>query len=370
MMDLIEQLRSSGQLPRKAELALRRARARTHAEIYALVTHFPYLEDVDTTALSAYALTGLDAATVADIEFGEKALLPASQALGALPPDNSSLDKDTRALDGLNSLAGAGPLGGTGTSLVAGKNVDLRPNWTWPVRDQWRRGTCVAHAVVSLAEHLRAADPMPDFSEQFLFAHAKVLDHAPGSDGTWIDFARQVLAAPGVCDEAFLRYNPTPVRVDIGHVSSLPPPPPAPPIAIAHTAPVYQRLPVPPPPGVATSIHGLLSNGRPVAISVPVFYDPVKVDSNNWNVRSAQEWGEVLDPLKGMSAKGGHAVCITGYVQDPSAAGGGWFILRNSWGVAWGRLAGTNPGRPSPAPGYGAISADYVERFTWEYCQL
>ncbi len=37
------------------------------------------------------------------------------------------------------------------------------------------------------------------------------------------------------------------------------------------------------------------------------------------------------------SYEGGHCVTITGYVDNESVAGGGYFIVRNSWGTGWGR---------------------------------
>jgi C1A family cysteine protease len=34
----------------------------------------------------------------------------------------------------------------------------------------------------------------------------------------------------------------------------------------------------------------------------------------------------------------GHAVLITGYVDDPDVPGGGFFIAKNSWGQEWGHF--------------------------------
>ena len=33
---------------------------------------------------------------------------------------------------------------------------------------------------------------------------------------------------------------------------------------------------------------------------------------------------------------GGHAILIVGYTDDPSVDGGGYFIVKNSWGTSWG----------------------------------
>jgi Papain family cysteine protease len=354
----VDQLARQGLLDAAGIATLRQARVRTADDLYALVTHFPSLADVDVTTLSAHSFAGLDEAIITEVAELEHEVLPASVALGAIAPDGAVSQED----DPAPPLPPPPP-----AALVAGPDILLTTPDPWPVRDQWHRGTCVAHAVVALAEHLHAASPMPDFSEQFLFAHCKRLDGRPASDGTWIDFGRQALWGAGVCDELTLRYNPTPVTLDIGHISSLPAV--APTISVKHTATTYHRVVAPPLPGHAARVYALLSAGRPVAVSVPVFIDPTNPRQNNWNGRSARDYGEVLDPLRGMIARGGHAVCLVGYKADASAAGGGWFLLRNSWGTDWGRKLPL-AGRPAPEPGYGAISADYIERFLWEYCQL
>jgi C1A family cysteine protease len=36
------------------------------------------------------------------------------------------------------------------------------------------------------------------------------------------------------------------------------------------------------------------------------------------------------------SHKGRHAILIVGYADDPTAGGGGYFIVKNSWGTGWG----------------------------------
>ena len=36
---------------------------------------------------------------------------------------------------------------------------------------------------------------------------------------------------------------------------------------------------------------------------------------------------------------GGHAMCMVGYQDDADVPGGGYFLVRNSWGTAWARKA-------------------------------
>ncbi len=59
------------------------------------------------------------------------------------------------------------------------------------------------------------------------------------------------------------------------------------------------------------------------------------------------------------SGTGTHAVLITGYQDDTSAPGGGYFIVKNSWGTTWSS--------GSQAPGYGEISYALVGADTGHY---
>jgi hypothetical protein len=42
--------------------------------------------------------------------------------------------------------------------------------------------------------------------------------------------------------------------------------------------------------------------------------------------------------------EGGHAVLVVGYADDASSPGGGYFIVKNSWGTGWGEPYGSDPG--------------------------
>ncbi len=79
----------------------------------------------------------------------------------------------------------------------------------------------------------------------------------------------------------------------------------------------------------------------------------------------AEAYGEVLDPPPYMVSDGGHAVCVVGFVPYQWEPSGGYFVIRNSWGTDWGYELPT-AGPYGPAPGYGTISASYVENYLWE----
>src|SRR6185436_12334119 len=69
--------------------------------------------------------------------------------------------------------------------------------------------------------------------------------------------------------------------------------------------------------------------------------------------------GQITMPLAGEAQVGGHAVCLVGFQDQASAPGGGYFILRNSWGTTWGSL---NP----YGAGYGIIPYKYISTLNWE----
>jgi C1A family cysteine protease len=65
----------------------------------------------------------------------------------------------------------------------------------------------------------------------------------------------------------------------------------------------------------------------------------------------------------GGTLEGGHAVTIVGYADDSSVSGGGYFIVKNSWGTGWGEGFGNDPG------GYFRIAYDEINspvRFGFE----
>lgn len=79
--------------------------------------------------------------------------------------------------------------------------------------------------------------------------------------------------------------------------------------------------------------------------------------------------GVVLNPPPTATVVGGHAVCVTGFVPNPAEPNGGHFVIRNSWGSGWGTLGNPADAR-NPEPGYGSVSATYVELYAWEWLQV
>ena len=97
-----------------------------------------------------------------------------------------------------------------------------------------------------------------------------------------------------------------------------------------------------------------LARQRPVTLSIPVY--------NSWySSAETRRSGRITMRLgPGDVADGGHAVILVGYQDSADAPGGGYFIVRNSWGT-------TNWGYQCPyGAGYGTIPYQYITNDAWE----
>jgi hypothetical protein len=261
-----------------------------------------------------------------------------------------------------------------GASLVGAKQTDLRRCLPWPVRDQGQRGTCVAFGTAALRELLMCeqANSLRDVCEQFLYWDIKTNSPDPqkSTDGTWIEFAFESLGRAGICPEATWPYNPVLNSANISQGG-----PGAPPVGAASQAalwavPASLYHTVSATSGNAQLVlDALVKNGLPVAISLPVFSDPLLPQADNWSTSAGWLFGNVLDPPPTSIVVGGHCVCVTGFQPDAAEPLGGYFVIRNSWSTQWGAqlpLAGHH----GPEAGYGQVSATYVDKFLWEYGQF
>lgn len=248
--------------------------------------------------------------------------------------------------------------------------IDLR-RANWPVRDQGDRGTCVAFGAAAALElsilGTQNGTP-PDMSEQFLYWAIKTgtRDPDPGIDGSLLEFAHEALGSIGICTEGHWPYNGMVIPGNVSHGGSGSPTPAARKDATGHVlnSTHFQMLNG---SGGVAAVLGALQNGRAAAITLPVFSDPTMPGgADNWNTALALAYGDVLDPPPTASQVGGHAVCVVGFVPDAMEANGGFFIVRNSWDTGWAQNAPSPGNGYSPAPGYGTISAQYVENFLWE----
>lgn len=190
--------------------------------------------------------------------------------------------------------------------------VDLSPHLR-PVRDQGRRGTCVAFATTAAHEHSRGTDRggMPeDLSEETLYWGCKQLDGitASGTNMTAADLALQRWGQPA---ETLWPYDPT---LDDSAPDYQPPP------KAIEAQNCYRTQLRSITPGL-TAIRAELNAGRPVIIGL-----------NIWERFRRADTEPLPAPARSELFPGGHAVVAVGY--DPEQAA---LLIRNSWGVHWGR---------------------------------
>ena len=222
--------------------------------------------------------------------------------------------------------------------------VDLRDKMP-KVRSQGGRGTCVAHAAAAVREYLIGdAGNDADLSEQFLYWVCKQRDGRPTGEGTYIKIAMRALKDLGVCPEQVWHYNPHPVVNDEGQG---PPPANATSEAAAFRVKAVQELHA----RWVNTLKRVLAKGKPIAFSVPVF--------ESWQRPYGYRVGDIRLPLPGEKVLGGHAMCMVGYVDDADVPGGGYFLVRNSWGEQFGYYG-------EVAPGYCRLPYEYVRRNGWE----
>jgi C1A family cysteine protease len=224
--------------------------------------------------------------------------------------------------------------------------VDHRKHMT-PVRGQGQRGTCVAHTAAAMMEHalIRAQKGKRnlDLSEQYLYWACKTIDGYPDDEGTFIQYAVDVLRdgilaeqlSGGACRERFWVYAPAVIEKNESHA----PLPKRVRNAPRFSANIVKKV-------NQTSISDLknaLADGHCVGLSVYTY--------DFWDDPYAWSEGVISLPF-GIKSNGAHAVCLVGYEDEDDTHGDGYFIFKNSWTNAWGAS--------HPTPGYGNLPYRYV----------
>lgn len=221
------------------------------------------------------------------------------------------------------------------------------------IRYQGERGTCVAHAVGRCYEHLEyktkgqlGANTL-DYSEQFLYWNTKALDHNP-FEGTWCEFAVQVVVNTGICKESTDPYQTNKYPND---PTQRGPQPSAAAYAeaIQHRADEAIKI-------VSTDVNAIMAviaAGSPVAFSMPVF--------NSWYYSpETRATGYITMPIGGYEQPvNGHAIALTGWGRDDRVPGGGYFIFDNSWSTSWAPQNQFGAGR-------GILPFQYVQNYGTE----
>jgi hypothetical protein len=258
---------------------------------------------------------------------------PRDLGLGVLPPDAETL----AALD-----AAAAELPEAMEAVALPGSVNLI-SFMQAIRNQRSRGTCVSFALTALNEYvLRRRGVTRDLSEQHLYYEIKLIDGSPAGCGTWQAKAVNALRTRGECREQVWPYNP---NLPCNNHGPLP--------AKARPDGLNYRLStveVPARNVLAYKTH--LSRQRPVTLSIPVY--------NSWyQSAETRRSGRITMRVGGEAQAGGHAVCLVGYQDSETSPGGGYFIVRNSWGTTWAYQS------PYGA-GYGTIPYRYITDEAWE----
>ena len=339
-------LAASRSLDDKSYERLRALSVSTVEELLGLIAADPeavhdFVPELDLPQIQADAPMEARGGVLAEFEKQEGAHF----ALGARAPDDVEVEERASAAYVASWLDEAVASTARGVQGDSEPTVNLLSCFG-RVRDQADRGTCVAHAVVAVLEcqRRRLHGEDVDLSEQYVYWLAKERDGQPQQEGTWLQVAMPATQSEGACLEETWPYNPA----KTGDEGQGPPPEDAAKDAFGRSLEGPSDL------GARDikAMRASLDAGRPFGISVPVY--------NNWYSNpAAHTLGLIPMPLPNSVQKSGHAMCAVGYGYDPDFAGGGYFILRNSWDVTWA------PQSPI-APGYGAIPFLYVKKYGWE----
>lgn len=351
---------------------IRKAGVRTAEELDSLVRTFPSLSmsGLQLPRVTAYTgprTSGRYAAATALAAGRTRAATPR----GAKPPPGTRWGAGAAVPMPTGGRAGSS---GAPPAPPPPGRIDLRRS-AWPIRDQGQRSTCVAFAATACAEFRAPGQSPASLSEQFLYWAIKMrtTDPWPTDDGTRLEFARDAARSHGICADFYWPYSGTYVPGNISHDD----PPHAPSSsAIADAAGRRFAKSKYRAPGAsgggAAAVLKALGKGRPVAITVPVFADLANPGGpDNWTTPSAWAYGRVIDPPpSAVATSAGHAICVVGFEPDVREPKGGYFVFRNSWSVAWASAAPAPGTTYAPEPGYGEISATYLDDYLWELFQL
>ena len=196
-------------------------------------------------------------------------------------------------------------------------NCDLRDDW-WAIGDQKNTGSCVGWATGDsvLRWHFVKGDALPKnklLSVRYLWMAAKETDEFNSrptsfieSDGTSLKAALDIARKYGAITADVLRFGNAPLYQ--GSWQTL--------YALASKLRIASYF----------NLGRNLTNWREWLVNNGPILTRLDVDDTWWK---ASETGGKLETYLPDTKSGGHAVALVGY--QPNA-----FIVRNSWGTAWG----------------------------------
>lgn len=215
-----------------------------------------------------------------------------------------------------------------------------------PIQNQGARGTCVGFGSTALHEYsvFASGHAKTKLSEEFVYDFCKKIDGQPTACGTWLLDAVKVLTQYGQCLEQLLSYNPT---LPCNHNDTITTP-------IMQNAAQFRSSPTyySNSKDVNAMKVALAVRNSNVGFCIPVY--------NSWYRSPAVDrTGQITMPLSGEQSVGGHCMCLVGYQNNSAYPGGGYFILRNSWGTTWGA-------QDAYGAGYGTIPYAYISGYCTE----
>jgi C1A family cysteine protease len=191
-------------------------------------------------------------------------------------------------------------------------SVDLR--LTMPaVYNQGAANSCVGNGVASVMEHAWIMGKQTDFapSRLFIYFNARMLEGDPGYDaGCQIRDGLKSVAQFGACHEGVWPYDPKKVTIKPGGDCYAD--------ALSHKALVYYRV-----QRDLDQIRGCLTAGFPVVFGMACY--------ESFESRETAESGIVSMPSLSENVMGAHCMVIVGFDNRQQM-----FLVRNSWGAAWG----------------------------------
>ena len=229
-------------------------------------------------------------------------------------------------------------------------SVDLR-QWCSPIENQGRLGSCTAHAGAGVVEYFqrRAFGRYIDSSRLFIYKTTRNLMGVVGDTGAWLRFTMGALRLCGAPPEKYWPYTDR-KQPGPGGERTFDEEPPSFVYSVGEDYEAVRYFRHDPrgrnPQEVLDSTRKYLSAG------IPCMFGFYGFPSAN----SADVLGAFPFPCPRERAIWGHAVVAVGFDEGmeitnrrcPSTKTKGAFLIRNSWGTAWGDK------------GYGWLPYDYV----------
>jgi len=212
------------------------------------------------------------------------------------------------------------------------------------IQNQGQRGTCVAFGGTALTEYYwHTHSNSTKLSEEFLYEETKKIDGHSNLCGTWLVYAMHTVSSLGICPESVWPYNG-----NLPCNNNSPEPGNARQSALPFRVQGHMMN-----PHDVNSMKVALAQNCNVAFCIPVY--------NSWYqwTSPTARTGAITMRVGNEPAVGGHCMCMVGYQDNAASPGGGYFIIRNSWGTTWAYQS------PYSA-GYGTIPYQYLTNGGWE----